>query len=333
MPFSNVRRWLQKKRWAARPYRLELSIVFAGLLAIHTILFSARYRAGLNFTPDVAGVFGDFIGGYFGSIFALAGIALLVMTFKHERISNEHEKFEGRYFELLKMHRDNVAEMELGKAKGKKVFVLMLREWQAVLAIARSVAGVASVRLTREQMLQAAYYGFFFGVGPSSSRTLRAFLGRLPSGFVSAFEEALRDRDNKESAKRAGNLSYTPFEGHQSRLGHYYRHLYQLSRFVAEQKISINKREYLRTVRAQLSTHEQALLLLNSLSPVGQDWWRKSLIDRYRMVQNIPRYFFDENSEVPLEGLFGTKYFEWQRAHQAKPVSFPALETHDGVED
>jgi len=83
------------------------------------------------------------------------------------------------------------------------------------------------------------------------------------------------NNDIKERVRRERNFDYTPFEGHQSRLGHYYRHLYQMTRYVDEQSIDINKYEYVKTIRAQLSTHEQALLLLNSLTPVGQDWWAK----------------------------------------------------------
>jgi hypothetical protein len=68
------------------------------------------------------------------------------------------------------------------------------------------------------------------------------------------------------------SLTYTPFEGHQSRLGHYYRHLFQTIIFVNSQKLNINKYEYVKMLRSQLSIHEQALLFINSFTDLGDDW-------------------------------------------------------------
>ena len=83
-------------------------------------------------------------------------------------------------------------------------------------------------------------------------------------------------------------------------------------RYVDQQTLNIDKYEYVKTIRAQLSTHEQALLLVNSLTPIGQNWWKEDLIVRYRLVQNVPREFFDSATEVDTNKLFAPGYFEWQ---------------------
>jgi hypothetical protein len=75
-----------------------------------------------------------------------------------------------------------------------------------------------------------------------------------------------------------------------------------------------------KTVRAQLSTHEQALLLVNSLTPLGQNWWHKNLIAKYRMVQNIPREFFDSSTELKINELFAPGYFEWEEITQKNSI-------------
>jgi hypothetical protein len=56
------------------------------------------------------------------------------------------------------------------------------------------------------------------------------------------------------------------------------------------------------------------LLLLNSLTPIGQDWWENNYIVTYRMVQNLPRHFFDPSTEIDLSAIFPSKYFEWEDA-------------------
>jgi hypothetical protein len=122
---------------------------------------------------------------------------------------------------------------------------------------------------------------------------------------------------NKTSVRAKRSMDFDPFEGHQSRLGHYYRHLYQTIAYIDRQRIPINRYEYAKTVRAQLSTHEQALLLLNSQTPMGQAWWMNRFVVDYQMVKNIPQDFFDSD-EISLPALFSPGYFEWEKAnHEA----------------
>jgi hypothetical protein len=66
-----------------------------------------------------------------------------------------------------------------------------------------------------------------------------------------------------------------------------------------------------------LSTQEQALLLVNSLAPIGHRWMKDELITKYRLVKNVPRGFFDD-TEVDLNGIFPPGYFEWEEL-ETKP--------------
>ena len=77
------------------------------------------------------------------------------------------------------------------------------------------------------------------------------------------------------------------------------------------------KRGYVKRLRAQLSTHEQALLLVNSLTPIGENWWKKGLIIRYGMVKNLPHHFMRPVLDVQALGLFEKYYFEWEEVASA----------------
>lgn len=90
--------------------------------------------------PTAAGQFGDFVGGYIGSFFALVSIVLLVRTLRHQRDDFHVQAFTAKYFELVKLHRDNVAEMELQGSNGRRIFVQLIRELRAILVIARQLA-------------------------------------------------------------------------------------------------------------------------------------------------------------------------------------------------
>jgi len=308
--------WHQRALRALRAYRVETAIILFGLACVNGIFLSKAFRQSSSVDPESAGQFGAFVGGYVGTIFLLISVVLLYSTLKNQRIFSAQQNFENKYFELIKMHRDNVAEIEIRGTCGRRVFVLLLRELRCALEIVRTIAHDFGQKLSPRDLLQVAYYCLFYGVGPNSSRMLKLSLFNFDRAFVDAVETRLNTPEVKEKARVERNLRYVPFEGHQSRLGHYYRHLYQMVRFVDDQRLEINKYEYVKTIRAQLSTHEQALLLINSLTPIGSNWWKKGLILNYRLVQNIPREFFDPSTELDTGSLFPQAYFEWEEAQR-----------------
>lgn len=304
-----------------RENAVELAIIALGLLSLNAIFISKAFRQSSTISPETAGQLGSFVGGYVGAIFALTGVVLLFSTLKSQRLAFAQQNFETKYFELIKMHRENVAEIEVQGSSGRKVFVLLMRELRCALEIVRAVAKTSHQQLTQQDMLHVAYYCLFFGVGPNSSRMLKMSLSTFNPAFVDAVEKELNKLGTKDEIREERNFGYVPFEGHQSRLGHYYRHLYQMIRYVDGQDLAIDKYEYVKTIRAQLSTHEQALLLVNSLTPMGQDWWRKNLIVKYRMVQNIPNEFFNHSTELDTSKIFAPGYFEWEETHRKKSVA------------
>lgn len=105
-------------------------------------------------------------------------------------------------------------------------------------------------------------------------------------------------------------IEQRPFKfygGHQHKLGHYYRHLFQTVHYINNQQILTyaEKYDYIKTLRAQLSTPEQYLLFFNSISTMGRKWelreslsqekaidYNKLLITKYNLVKNIPQLNF-----------------------------------------
>jgi hypothetical protein len=295
-----------------REYWREFLIGLIGLACVNAIFISKAFRQSTTVNPEAAGQLGSFVGGYVGAMFALIGIVLLVATLRNQRRAFQLQSFENRYFELIKLHRDNVTEISVGGASGRKFFVLALRELRCILEIVRQVAQSSEQELTVPQLLHVAYYCLFYGVGPNSSRMLKMSLPEFDTGFIDAVEAKLNNDDTKNRIRDERDLPYKPCEGHQSRLGHYYRHLYQMIRYVDQQSLDINKYEYVKTMRAQLSTHEQAMLLVNTRTPLGQIWWENGLLKNYRLVKNLPPGFFERSTELDTEAMFDPGYFEWE---------------------
>jgi Putative phage abortive infection protein len=208
---------------------------------VNAIFIARRFR---QVNPETAGQLGAFIGGYVGAIFAPTGVVLLYSTLRNQVSAFRIQSFETKYFELIKIHRDNVAGIELRGESGRKVFVSLMRELRCALEIVQIIAQRDGYEITRHGQLQIAYYCLFFGVGTNSSRMLKTFSSNLDLAFVEEVEGALNNPRTKEEVRKEQGFQYAPFEGHQSRLGHYYRHLYQMTRYVDQQKLNIDKYEY-----------------------------------------------------------------------------------------
>jgi hypothetical protein len=114
------------------------------------------------------------------------------------------------------------------------------------------------------------------------------------------------------------------YGGHQFRLGHYFRHLYQSVKFINNQEL-INYKEkyqYIKVLRAQLSNYEQAVLFLNSLSSFGHKWELDpeikigqfkqdkinfELITKYNLIKNLPG---DSIYGIPFKKFYPNVQFE-----------------------
>jgi len=320
--------------WAE--HKGEIVFTFFALSAVHLPLLSQAYRIKVIDAGN-AGQFGDFIGGYFGTLVLVVSVAFICASFLNQRRANAQSSFENRFFEMLKFHRENVSEIGIGSMmSGRRVFVSLIRECRECRRIIEEQSITLSVVRTREQNLDLAYLAFYYGVGPNSSRILKKITEHHPEPLVSAVVAELEriQKDYLETSEKMNDpmrsleertslgffrntltrVSYCPFDGHQSRLGHYYRHLFRMMEYVDGHAPGSREavREYAGIVRAQLTNHEQALLCLNSLSRIGEDWRKTGILVDYEMIKNIPGDFFDPELELDIEKTFPEIEFEFK---------------------
>lgn len=137
--------------------------------------------------------------------------------------------------------------------------------------------------------------------------------------FKKANEEFYAYKKYKNEEKLSSDSSflmikkdyYKYYGGHQHRLGHYFRHLFQSFKYVNyhEHLSAKEKYFYAKTLRAQLSTYEQALIFTNSISNLGWKWEfnpeiellkvgesvdESKLITKFNIIKNLPgNHFYD----------------------------------------
>lgn len=272
------------------------------ILIVSTLLFAFKTTAidfSASLRTDIFSHYGSLVGGLVGSLFSLAGVFLLILNLKGQERDFVKQQIENRFFELLKIHRENSYELVIQKKRGREVFKWLQKELYKCIEVVIKVNKELETNLDQKKLINAAYISFFFGaVGKYSSGVVRKYLCDYDTNFVDKMLEEFKV--SKRIISETEYFPYKLFDGHQSRLGHYYRHLYQTVKYINNHPSEIldyqDKYQYIKTLRAQLITQEQVLLFFNSLSSLGINWEQEKTLDvnnrlitKYNLIKNIPK--------------------------------------------
>jgi Putative phage abortive infection protein len=285
-------------KWATR---LMILGVCSFLFAAYLFIWKSGETPNLwgNINTEFFDRFGSFIGGTIGMILSFASTMLLIHTIHEQDIDAQKQKIESRFFELLKFHRENCNEIKLQAKEGREVFKWLQREFYKCYEVVDfSTRGLT---LSNKDKINLAYISFFFGaVGEHSSKIVREYLKNYDVNVINKLIDDFKQPIISEAEKN--KFPYKIFDGHQLRLGNYFRHLFQTIKYIDEQPNKLltyeQKYEYIKTLRAQLSNQEQTLFFFNSLSILGKKWEleeglddNKKLITKYNLITNIPEKY------------------------------------------
>lgn len=382
--------------------------IITGILLVVTLFI--HFRTDI-FTQNT-GVMGDTIGGvtspFVNGLSAfLVYLALKAQIDANKLVSDQFEKqqaidtiskIEMNFFELIKLHRNNVDEIEYSvfehsgmvSTKSRHVFKIISDEFIQCYHEVKKIAKVFSdleiiqpqYRIKLEQikknnscrctveelaLIDITYCILYFGLSEASETTLlHKFYHRYNKSAIIKIKQFLSLKPKREKVENYANwtrlrelpkvdlklvleeiYSNSPhvqrsdlaeilipnlhldrfYSGHQFRLGHYFRHLFQAFRYLSSQKkIDRNQKYFLgKTMRAQLSTYEQFLLFVNSLSSLGMSWEfdlvddnlkglsQKELkeyrmITKYHLVKNLPGSAY---YDITFRRFYGNVKYEY----------------------
>jgi Putative phage abortive infection protein len=108
----------------------------------------------------------------------------------------------------------------------------------------------------------------------------------------------------------------TFYREYEHELGHYFRHLYHIIKFVDLSKVA-DKRRYTSFVRAQISSFECLMLFYNCLSEQGAENF-KPLAEKYGLLKHLPRGRIDRE----LRELFKPSAY---LPHKPDPIELTAI--------
>lgn len=227
-----------------------LMLLGAVLLAFWFLVLGG-YLAGeaLKPDPEKAKQIQPFVSGLVLPLLTLGSTLLVIANLRSNTIQN----FSSNFFKLIDQHHklvDNLASAVTGITTEKKPSVKR---------------------------------DFFDDLANRIARDFQA----LSTGDTGSIDETLAaSAEGKTGKELLMNIYDHYFHIHLSDLGHYFRNLYHIIRFVERSSLRRNsKTEYVKMLRAQLSNYELLLLAYNGMHEYGSNF--HTLLEKYELLKNL----------------------------------------------
>lgn len=334
-----------KKNLKKYTYIFGLIFIFA-YFAIPMLL---TMKSDLGMFSSETGAVGDTFGGILGPIVGFFGVLTTFWAFYIQYDANKEQKeqfnkqaldlkierFENRFFELIRIHRENVEEISisgLDKVESRKAFISMFNELRVSFHVVYKIKREKydNLQINDHDLVNIAFVLFYIGVGNNSNPLSLKLLSKYDQNMINEIISELTDMQTSTYLKSRKiyeiiipslsdkipeliiTLKYKPFCGHITRLGHYFRHLWLTVKYLDKQDEEVikDKYEYIKIFRAQISNYEQLLLHYNAITDLGNVWIKEGLLEKYKLTKNIPvpmAYFGPSLNELYKD----EKYFEW----------------------
>jgi len=236
--------------------------LFIGINLLAIILFGWATKIDFKSPIDYSlfGAFGDFIGGFLGTILMLLSTLLVVRTFIYQQnVTHNNERqletqrFNDLFFELMNLYHREVAEL-----CGQE---------------------------------------FNFYQTPNKEKNaelLKQELRYNDKDFFDVSKEKLQQKYNNGNSftanrKLAVNLYMSFYIEYKTKMGAYFRTLYRIYDLIDNANIEeSSKKNYLKIVRAQLTESELFFLRYNAMTYYGMNFVK--YINKYNILKHLPAF-------------------------------------------
>ena len=290
----------RRQSWITVWLILASVLVISGFVAAWLGYKSPRQDSTSNFLSDV-GNYGSYLQGTVASLWALAGVFLVFAAFlgQKQRLLLQREELEITRSQLAEQKKQS-AEQNLAQQQQLTMQGQELELTRAELEEQRKQSAEQNKSIKRQN-----FENRFFNMVNLHHKLVTDLADGGWAGrdcFRYWYDKLKENRSYRlttteyASAKLKGEFNEREFTvncydelylGRQGHLGHYFRNLYHIIKFVGETNDieEAYKRSYTNLVRAQLSSYEHALLFYNGLHPVGDGFPR--LITRFGLLHNL----------------------------------------------
>ena len=261
----------------------SILLLFVVLLAISPIIVYCitLRRFGFAESSSDFGIFGDYIGGTIGTIVGAISIYLVYITYTSQ------VKFARKQDEAMK------------RQQFETTFFSLLEQQQIIRSQLKGIIG------------DETYEGILY------LQVLKSQLEDALSELNYIQDEVTED--NKVMLKNRVNGLYIDFFlPNVSNLGHYFRHLYHILKYIDDSQLSDSKK-YADLLQSQLSNAELYMIAINGISNYGRKKMLP-LMDKYGLLEN-----YNANGDmltVRLLSIFYKKTKNKYLIHKAGKIIF-----------
>ncbi|ALN64451.1 hypothetical protein GLA29479_3598 [Lysobacter antibioticus] len=226
----------------------------AGTIAIG--LYAFNFGGSFSEEKSAWAEFGDYVGGTLNATFAFLALIALALTLRVQSIELKLSTEELR--------RSAKALDEQNKSLATQTFE---NTFFQLIRLHNDIVSSLDLRSAGQVTIQGR-------------DCFSVFRKRLMNEMLK-----LRRGDYHPDEDEGFHTCYEEFwKQNEQNLGHYFRHLYRIYKFLDESDIT-NKNSYSGIVRAQLSSSELTLLHYNGISKYGEKF--KPLIEQYAILKNM----------------------------------------------
>ena len=292
------------------PYYTRWAWIFVGIGLIVSLIGLLVFI----FTDLKLNEFGDFLAGSVASLWALAGLFLIYVAFlgqkqqliyqqfelrdtKEElrgqkeqlKIQNRQMKkqiFESTFFQLLRLHNEIVDGIDVTEYNPPGMSGSTSRDHEG-----RDCFKFFYKRLSqtlKEKITKEKFEGRDLDYDTFEDQFRDDFGHFHEEKYERTLDEQLAQIHlNNEKHERLIDQAYQEFyDKHQADVGHYFRNLYHIFKFVKYSNVG-DPKFYTDLIRAQLSSDELLLLFYNCLSKYGRTKF-KPWIEEYALLHTMP---------------------------------------------
>ncbi len=255
--------------------------VWSGLLI--TVFGIIYYYLKNTETGYSLNLLGDFMAGTVSSIWSLAGIFFIYVAFlgqKQQLLNQQLEimlsQLEVKYTRLeLSGQKKEMATQNktLKQQKFENTFFNLLNLHHQIV---NSIDLLSEKNITNFRSLDSKVV--------TIKTTGKDCFVKFREEYTNIFSKKIKQK-SKTELEHIINSYNDYYKKYQSDLGHYFRNLYHIFKFIKQSEID-NKKMYTSLVRAQLSNDELFLLFYNSISSLGNEKF-KPLIEEYQLLKNL----------------------------------------------
>ena len=237
-------------------------VAFGAVAALYGYSAFIGMKLPTNIDRNDLAAFGNFLQGAVASVWSLAAFLFIYVAFLGQQEELEHSRNEAA-----------TQEKTAAQQRFENSFFNLLRLHRSILdrvnAVAhdnRRVGGCEAFRVIYSRLQQE-----WQNLGPAGGD-----LEKIQTTYANFYRV------------------------YESEIGHYFRTLYHIVRFVDESPMTDREKyDYEKFLRAQLSSMELQLLFYNGLSTSGYQKF-KPLIEKYALLEQVPKSLLLDSNHVNL---------------------------------